>query len=65
LYSPEIGQPLITRGLRLYDGLYKEDPKGAVVNDTDLLKEAIGLAVTGKLPKSSLWKHIKTIPCPL
>ena len=64
LYVPEIEQPLLTRGLNLYDGLYKKDPKGAVVNDTDLVEEAIGLALTGKLPKTSLWKHITSIPCP-
>lgn len=64
LYDPVISQPLTTRGLKLYDGLYKENPTGAVVNDTDLLKEAIGLALKGKLPKTSLWKHIATIPGP-
>ena len=64
LYAPEIQQPLITRGLRLYDGLYKKDPKGAVVDDTDLIRDAIGLAIKGKLPRNTLWKHIATIPCP-
>ncbi len=64
LYVPEIKQPLITRGLNLYDGLYKKDPKGACVDDTDLVREAIGLALTGKLPKKTLWKHIATFPCP-
>lgn len=64
LYVPEIKQPLITRGLNLYDGLYKQDPKGAVVNDTDLVREAIGLAMTGKLPKKTLWKHVATFPSP-
>jgi hypothetical protein len=64
LYDPEISQPLLTKGLNLYDGLYKKNPKGAVVNDHDLLKEAIGLALKGKLPKSSLWKKIATIPSP-
>eukprot|EP00546_Thalassionema_frauenfeldii_P021436 CAMPEP_0178905642 /NCGR_PEP_ID=MMETSP0786-20121207/6388_1 /TAXON_ID=186022 /ORGANISM="Thalassionema frauenfeldii, Strain CCMP 1798" /LENGTH=544 /DNA_ID=CAMNT_0020577271 /DNA_START=149 /DNA_END=1783 /DNA_ORIENTATION=+ len=64
LYAPEIKQPLITRGLNLYDGLYKQNPKDAIVNDTDLLREAVGLAMTGKLPKKTLWKHIATIPCP-
>ena len=64
LYVPEINQPLITRGLNLYDGLYKQNPKEAVVNDTDLVRDAIGLALTGKLPKKTLWKHITTIPCP-
>ncbi len=64
LYVPEINQPLITRGLNLYDGLYKQNPKEAVVNDTDLVREAIGLAMTGKLPKTTLWKHIATIPSP-
>jgi len=65
LYDPEISQPLLTRGLKLYDGLYKNDPEGAVVNDHDLLKESIGLALEGKLPKSSLWTHIVTIPSQL
>ena len=64
LYDPEISQPLLTRGLNLYDGLYKANPKEAVVNDTDLLKDAIGLALKGKLPKTTLWKHIATIPSP-
>ena len=64
LYVPEIKQPLITRGLNLYDGLYKKDPKGACVDDTDLVREAIGLTLTGKLPKKTLWKHIATFPCP-
>ncbi len=64
LYVPEVKQPLITRGLNLYDGLYKKDPKTACVDDTDLVKEAIGLALTGKLPKKTLWKHIANIPCP-
>ena len=64
LYDPEISQPLLTKGLNLYDGLYKKNPKGAVVNDHDLLKEAIGLALKGELPKSSLWKKIATIPSP-
>lgn len=64
LYVPEIQQALITKGLRLYDGLYKDNPKEAVVNDTNLVKDAIGLALKGKLPKTTLWKHIATIPCP-
>jgi hypothetical protein len=55
-------QALVTKGLKLYDRLYKEDPEKAVVNDHDLLKEAIGLAVTGKLPKFSLWKQVASIP---
>mgnify|MGYP003337847385 CR=1 FL=1 len=64
LYDPAVSQPLTTKGLKLYDSLYKENPKEAVVNDHDLLKEAIGLAVTGKLPSTSLWNHITTIPIP-
>jgi len=64
LYVPEIKQCLITRGLNLYDGLYRKDPKGACVDDTDLVREAIGLALTGKLPKKTLWKHIASFPCP-
>ncbi|VEU35765.1 unnamed protein product [Pseudo-nitzschia multistriata] len=64
LYDPSISQPLTTRGLNLYDGLCREDPEGAVVNDSDLLREAIGLALNGKLPKTTLWKHIATIPSP-
>ena len=63
LYVPEIQQPLITRGLKLYDGLYKKNPKEAVVNDTDLVKDAVGLALKGELPKKTLWKHIATVPC--
>ena len=31
LYDPEISQPLITKGLRLYDRLYKENPKEAII----------------------------------
>ena len=70
LYDPLAGdvagkpQDLVTKGLKLYDRLYKEDPETAVVNDHDLLKEAIGLALTGKLPKKSLWQHVASIPSP-
>ena len=62
LYDGGMPQDLCTKGLRLYDKLYKENPETAVVNDHDLIKEALGLALTGKLPKSSLWKHVATIP---
>jgi len=64
LYDAGMPQELVTKGLQLYDRSYKQDPKGAVVNDHDLLQEAIGLALTGKLPKTSLWKHVTTIPSP-
>lgn len=62
LYDAGMPQDLVTKGLKLYDRLYKENPETAVVNDHDLLKESIGLALTGKLPETSLWKHVATIP---
>mmetsp|Transcript_5028 Transcript_5028/g.10634 ORF Transcript_5028/g.10634 Transcript_5028/m.10634 type:complete len:155 (-) Transcript_5028:125-589(-) len=62
LYDPEMSQELCTKGLNLYDRLYKENPETAVVNDHDLLKESLGLALKGKLPRNSLWKHVATIP---
>ena len=61
LYDAGMPQDLVTKGLQLYDRLYKENPDTAVVNDHDLLQEAIGLALTGTLPKTSLWKHVATI----
>jgi len=64
LYDAGESQELCTKGLKLYDRLYNENPESAVVNDHDLLQEAIGLALTGKLPKSSLWTHIISIPSP-
>lgn len=62
LYDGEQSQTLCTRGLKLYDQLYKENPNTAVVNDHDLLKEAVTLAMTGSPPSNSLWKDIATIP---
>lgn len=55
-------QALLTRGLKLYDRLYKENPDTAVVNDHELLKDALGLAMTGKLASTSLWQHLATYP---
>ena len=54
-------QALVTKGLNPYDKLYKENPATAVVNDHDLIKEALGLALTGKLPEASLWKQVASI----
>ena len=62
LYDPKQSQPLCTKGLQLYDSLYKQDPDNAVVNDHDLIKDAVDLTMTGKLPQNSLWKQIATIP---
>ena len=62
LYDAGEPQALVTRGLKLYDRLYKENPDTAVVNDHDLIQEALGLALTGKLPATSLWKHLGTFP---
>jgi len=61
LYDAGMSQQLCTKGLELYDRLYKENPETAVVNDHDLLQEAIGLALTGKLPAASLWTHVTTV----
>jgi hypothetical protein len=65
LFDAEMPQDLSTKGLRLYDRLYRADPHGAVVNDHDLLREAIGLALTARLPATSLWKHVTTIVPPV
>jgi hypothetical protein len=62
LYDPGQKQPLVTRGLQLYDRLYREDPEGAVVNDHPLMKDAVHLAIKGTVPRGSLWKHIMTVP---
>lgn len=62
LYDPGQNQPLITRGLQLYDRLYKEHPDTAVVDDHDLMKDAVHLAIRGSLPKNSLWTHILSLP---
>ncbi len=62
LYDPGQKQPLVTRGLQLYDRLYQEDPVGAIVNDHELMKDAVQLAMKGSLPKESLWKHLMTVP---
>jgi hypothetical protein len=62
LYDPGQKQPLLTKGLQLYDGLYQEDPKGAVVNDHELMRDAVQLAMNGTLPKDSLWVHLMTVP---
>jgi len=64
LYDPTSPkkQALVTKGLRLYDRLYHQDPAAAVVNDSDLIREALALALTGKVPSTSLWKHVATIP---
>jgi hypothetical protein len=66
LYDPTSPQKqtLVTRGLRLYDRLYHEDPDKAVVNDSDLIREALALALKGRLPSTSLWKHVATISAP-
>ena len=53
---------LVTRGLQLYDRLYRENPEGAVVNDHPLMKDAVHLAIKGVVPSGSLWKHIMTVP---
>jgi hypothetical protein len=65
LFDAGMPQDLSTKGLRLYDRLYRADPHGAVVNDHDLLREAIGLALTARLPATSLWKHVTTIVPPV
>ena len=62
LYDPKQSQPLCTKGLQLYDSLYKQDPDNAVVNDHDLIKDAVDLTMTGKLPSNSHWKQVATIP---
>ena len=64
LYDPTSPkkQALVTKGLRLYDKLFQQDPETAVVNDTDLIREALHLAMTGKLPSTTLWKHVVTLP---
>uniref|UniRef100_A0A7S3L5X7 Tubulin--tyrosine ligase-like protein 9 n=1 Tax=Amphora coffeiformis TaxID=265554 RepID=A0A7S3L5X7_9STRA len=62
LYDPGQTQPLLTRGLNLYDGLYHDDPETAVVNDHDLIQEAVQLAIKGTLPEDSLWKRLLTMP---
>jgi hypothetical protein len=62
LYDPGQKQPLVTRGLQLYDRLYKENPDAAVVNDHELMKDAVHLAIRGTPPKDSLWIHVHSIP---
>ena len=62
LYDGGQTQQLCTRGLELYDRLYKEDPKNAVVNDHALLRDAVTLAMEGSPPPDSLWKEIAKIP---
>lgn len=62
LYDGGQEQALCTRGLELYDRLYKEDPKSAVVNDHELLRDAVTLAMTGMPPTKSLWKFIASVP---
>ncbi|CAB9525237.1 expressed unknown protein [Seminavis robusta] len=62
LYDGGQSQPLCTRGLQLYDSLYKKDPQTAVVNDHDLLEDSVDLAMTGKVPATSLWKLVAAIP---
>jgi hypothetical protein len=62
LYDPGQNQPLLTRGLQLYDRLYKENPDAAVVNDHELMKDAVHLAIQGSPPKDSLWTHVCSIP---
>ena len=62
LYDGGGAQPLCTRGLHLYDRLYKENPEEAVVNDHDLLVDAVSLAMMGKVPSKSLWKHVASWP---
>lgn len=62
LYDAGMPQALVTKGLNLYDGLYQQNPDAAVVNDHDLIQEAVGLALTGKVPKTSLWTHLTSIP---
>lgn len=62
LYDGGQNQLLCTRGLELYDRLYKEDPRSAVVNDHELLRDAVALAMTGVPPMESLWKHVASIP---
>lgn len=62
LYDPGQKQPLLTRGLRLYDGLYQASPDTAIVDDHDLIQEAVQLAMKGTLPPDSLWKHLLTVP---
>ena len=62
LYDGGGAQPLCTRGLHLYDRLYKENPEEAVVNDHDLLVDAVSLAMKGKVPSKSLWKHVASWP---
>jgi len=62
LYDPGQNQPLVTRGLQLYDRLYKEDPTSAVVNDHALMKDAVYLALRGTPPADSLWTHVSSIP---
>ena len=62
LYDAGMPQALVTRGLKLYDRLYQENPDTAVVNDHDLIQEALGLALTGKLPATSLWTHLDRLP---
>ena len=60
--SQNPNQPLCTKGLRLYDRLHKENPQTAVVDDHDLLKDAVTMVMKGNPPKNSLWKRIATIP---
>uniref|UniRef100_A0A7S1ZJ02 Tubulin--tyrosine ligase-like protein 9 n=1 Tax=Ditylum brightwellii TaxID=49249 RepID=A0A7S1ZJ02_9STRA len=64
LYDPTSPkkQALTTPGLQLYDRLYQEDPENAVVNDTVIIREALRLALRGRVPPKSLWKHLVTIP---
>lgn len=57
-------QALVTRGLKLYETLYHEDSENAVVNDSDLIQDALSLALKGTLPTASLWKHVTTIARP-
>ena len=62
LYDAGTPQALITRGLKSYDKLYKENPETAVVNDHDLIEEGLALALKGCVTETSLWKHVATIP---
>lgn len=62
LYDPGQKQPLLTRGLNLYDRLYHESPDHAVVNDHELMRDAVQLAIKGMLPVKSLWTHLMAMP---
>lgn len=62
MYDPHGKQELTTRGLRSYAELYRNDPENAVVNDHEMVRDALALAFGDEPGPNSQWERVLSVP---